>query len=554
MMGTGGTERFARAGRLLMIAAHSPWTRCVLWVLLLPPAASRLPAITVDVDNPFGGVRVAVGSDPRFRIRATGTTREITRDDIEVTRTEERVVVKCAPHDSEPIDLDIFIPIGFSVDVVTTDGTIEINGMIRGARLVTETGDIRLAAPWRATRIRMDSERKPAAVHLPQQANFTQNDIQVTPERTIWRLRDRLTGGRVTYGLIRVRAQAPGELRLTNEPIPQDSPIKLPWQSVEALAKAFDHKKPGKPKPPPRPDPQAAPALTKPHPAAGNPVFRSDVRMVNLVVTATDAAGRPVTELDPGDFAVIEEGREQEVRFAGSDDVPFNLAILLDLSGSTKPDRLAMREAARRFVSLARPLDRVALYALAGDIFHVVSPLTDDREALLETVDKLPDVAGGSPVYDAIALAYAEELHERPGERNALIVISDGIDNQVSNQRTDTPSTIRFKRLAKAAGEMHALIYPVFLRSGERFGRGWSQKARKRLETLAAASHGRIFPAISIQDLDPVLPLIESELRGVYSVAYYPSNQNFDGEWRGVEVKVGRSGVTIRARPGYYAR
>ena len=120
--------------------------------------------------------------------------------------------------------------------------------------------------------------------------------------------------------------------------------------------------------------------------------------MVNLVVTATDAAGRPVTELDPGDFTIIEEGREQEVSFAGSDDVPFNLAILLDLSGSTKPDRLAMREAARRFVSLARPFDRVALYALAGDIFHVVSPLTDDREALLETVDKLPDVAGGSPL------------------------------------------------------------------------------------------------------------------------------------------------------------
>ena len=535
-----------------MIAAHNPWTRCALWVLLLPAAASRLPAITVDVHNPFGDVRVAVGSAPRLRVQVTGTTRKITHDDVEITRTEERVVVKCAPHDAEPIDLNVFIPIGFSVDIVTTDGAIEINGMIRGARLVTETGDIRLAAPWRATRIQMDSEQKPAAVHLPPQAHFIQNNIQVTPQRTIWRLRDRLPGSRVTYGLIRVRAQAPGELRLTNEPIPGDSPIKLPWQSVEALAEVLDKKKPSKPTP--RPSPQAAPAPTKLHSAAGNPVFRSDVRMVNLVVTATDAAGRPVTELDPEDFIIIEEGQEQEVSFAGSDEVPFNLAILLDLSGSTKPDRLAMREAAKRFVSLARPLDRVALYALAGDIFHVVAPLSDDREALLETVDKLPEVAGGSPVYDAIALAYAEELHEHPGERNALIVISDGIDNQVSNQRTDTPSTIRFKRLAKAAAEMHVLIYPVFLRSGERFGRGWSQKARKRLETLAAASHGRIFPAISIQDLDPVLPLIESELRGVYSVAYYPSNQDFDGEWRGVEIKVGRSDVTIRARPGYYAR
>jgi Ca-activated chloride channel family protein len=212
-----------------------------------------------------------------------------------------------------------------------------------------------------------------------------------------------------------------------------------------------------------------------------------------------------------------------------------------------------MRVAAKRFVALARPNDRVAVYALAGDIFHVVAPLSNEREALLETLDKLPEVAGGSPVYDAVALAYAEELRDHPGERNALIVISDGIDNQVSKQ-TDAPSTIKFKRLVKAAAEMNALIYPVFLRSGERFGRNWSKKARARMQQLAGASNGRLFAAVSIQDLDPIFPLIEAELRGVYSVAYYPSNQDFDGGWRNVKVQVSRPGITIQARPGYYAR
>jgi VWFA-related protein len=274
--------------------------------------------------------------------------------------------------------------------------------------------------------------------------------------------------------------------------------------------------------------------------------------MVNLTVTVTDQSGRPVTGLRPEDFRVVEDEAEQKVTFAGSDDVPFNLGILLDLSGSTRPDRDAMRAVAEQFVSLLGPRDKVAIYALAGGMFHVVTELTADRERLIETIQRLPAVSGASPLYDAMVLAYAEELRRRPGERNALIVISDGIDNQLSRQ--EAPSKVNFRKLVKAAGEIDALIYPIFLRSGERFGRGWSEKARERMEQLADVSGGRLFPAASIRDLEPVLPELAQELRSVYSVAYYPQNQEFGGAWRKVTVEVGRSGVVIRARPGYFAR
>ena len=110
-----------------------------------------------------------------------------------------------------------------------------------------------------------------------------------------------------------------------------------------------------------------------------------------------------------------------------------------------------------------------------------------------------------------------------------------------------------FNKLVQAAGQIDALIYPVFLRSGERFHPGWSQKARKRMQKLADASGGRLFPALSIQDLEPVFPLVADELRSVYSVAYYPKNQVFRGEWRTVSAKVKRPGVKVRARVGYHA-
>jgi Ca-activated chloride channel family protein len=51
-----------------------------------------------------------------------------------------------------------------------------------------------------------------------------------------------------------------------------------------------------------------------------------------------------------------------------------------------------------------------------------------------------------------------------------------------------------------------------------------------------------------------VFPLVEAELRSVYSVAYYPENQNFEGGWRSVQVKVKSPGMKVRARPGYYAK
>ena len=109
-------------------------------------------------------------------------------------------------------------------------------------------------------------------------------------------------------------------------------------------------------------------------------------------------------------------------------------------------------------------------------------------------------------------------------------------------------------QLVRAAAEMNALIYPVFLRSGERFGRGWSRKGRLHMGQLAEASGGKLFPALSIRDLEPVFPQVSRELRSVYGVAYYPENQNFDGVWRSLQVKVKRPGVTVRARTGYFAR
>jgi VWFA-related protein len=74
------------------------------------------------------------------------------------------------------------------------------------------------------------------------------------------------------------------------------------------------------------------------------------------------------------------------------------------------------------------------------------------------------------------------------------------------------------------------------------------------MEELAAATGGRLFPARSLQELEPVYAQIENELRAVYSVAYYPEDQRLDGAWHSVRITVNRPGARVRSRDGYVAQ
>ena len=509
--------------------------------------AHAAEATTLRLYNPVGGISVEVGTVPRLRIHGRGDNRSATKDDLKIARGGAVIAVQCDPPDNEPIDLEVQVPFDFLLEVSTEHGAISVSGMISRALLKTDRGTISVSAPWQVTRFRLDARHKPAEFVKPRGYKFSEKAVDIINDQQLWRIEDRLADWRIAYGRVSIEANQPGRVELTEYSIPKDSPVKFPWQAPEILAGLLEA--PEQRETPAAPEDDSASAAVLP---GADPVFRSDVRMVNLIVAAYDKQGRPVTGLRKRDFDVIEDGAAQRIGNAGSDETPFNLAILLDLSGSTRPDRLAMKNAAGRFVNLVRPRDRVAIYALAGSALHVISRLTDQREALLEAIDRLPDASGASPLYDAVVLAYAEDFPRHPGERNALIVISDGIDNRVSGQ--EMPSRVSFKKLLRGAAEMNALIYPVFLRSGERFGRGWSYRGRKRMQKLAERTGGRLFPALSIQDLEPVFPLVEQELRSVYSLSYYPRNQVFDGAWRKVDVRVKRPGISIRTRDGYFAR
>ncbi len=496
-------------------------------------------AATVRVVNPAGNITAKVIAGPSLRISRTSPDRAARDEDVAVTRKEQFVLVECRPSDGARVDLQLELPYGLALEAKTVSGDINVSGFFQAA-LITETGGIQISAPWAGTRIEMLAKEEPGSITMPVGFKFSHKKVEEG-----WFLRDTLPEGRIAYGRIRIQATAPKSLSLSNIPVPEDSPVKMHWQAPEILEAILTGLRV-----------QAATNSVPSQPTAaedGLAVFRSDVRLVNLTVSVFDSAGQPMTGLKAEDFEVLESKVVQKVTFAGAEEVPFNMAFLLDLSGSTRRDRDAMKEAARKLIDLTRPHDRVAAYALAEDRFVVVQRLTSDRQRVQSAIEHLPNVSGGSPVYDAVVLSYAEELRKRPGERNALVVLSDGVDNQIHG--VVTPSEVSFRKLRRAADLMDTLIYPILLSPFDLVPPpGWAKRAEERMRELAAASGGRLFRANSIRELDPVYPQLAGELRSVYTVAYYPKDQNFDGRWRPVEVRVNRPGAKVRTRAGYAAQ
>ncbi|MBL8178340.1 MAG: VWA domain-containing protein [Bryobacterales bacterium] len=516
-------------------------TALFLWLCVAP-----LTAQPVDISNPVGGITVRTTAVAKLIVKASRQVGDAQQGDFTISRAEGRLRVLVMPPDGKRVDIEVELPYGVPFTALTRDGYVRLQGLIFRGEVSTETGSLEFAAPWRATRLQIFTATEPPNVTIPPKTRFGRGP-SIHKNEKVWQLKDRLDTEEITYGEIFVRGGAVPKIALSELPYPDDAPVKMPWLAPAVLDSILLGSKVS----------AATPGAPASHPQEqtrdGVAVFRSEVRVVALTVAVTDDKGAPITGLQPGDFEVLEDGVPQKVTAAGAEEVPFNLAIYLDLSGSTRENRQAMVEAARNFIGVARPQDKVAVYALANDQFWVVSRLTQDKAALPNSLQFIPKVGGGSPVYDTMVLAYAEELRQKPSERNAIIAITDGVDNQVYG--TGTPSTVNFHKLQRAAEGMNALIYPIFLDPFDRApAPGWAKRAREQMESLATRSGGKLFRARAIDDLSPVYPQVAEELRSVYSLSYSPQNQDFNGAWRKITVRVKKPGARSRTRPGYFAR
>ena len=281
--------------------------------------------------------------------------------------------------------------------------------------------------------------------------------------------------------------------------------------------------------------------------------------LVNLNVSVSNHAGVALANLTKQDFDVAENGEAQKIEFFQSTNAPFNLVLLLDLSGSIKDKLDVVKSAALRFIDVLGPQDKVAVVTFTDEI-RVVSQLTDDRVELKRRIKAIDQSRGGTAFYEALWFSLMDTLRGTRGQRNAVVVMTDGVDSSL-DRYNPMQSRVSFNQLARRLEEADVIVFPIYLDTEyeEVFERGNSSSeayaiARDQLERIAEVSGGQIFRAEKVGDLAGVYKQVAAAIRTVYSVGYYPTNAEKDGTFRRVRVLVNRPDAAVRTRKGYYAK
>ena len=285
--------------------------------------------------------------------------------------------------------------------------------------------------------------------------------------------------------------------------------------------------------------------------------IRVDSDLVDLKVSVVSLNPQnPSPELQQKDFLVLEDGKPQDISFFAAADAPFDLVLLLDLSGSTKDKLKLIRKSAKRFVDETRPMDRVSVVTFT-DVAQVICPLTHDRRLLKDSIDDVENPLGGTKFWDSLRYILAIlNASKNSLRRSAIVVMTDGVDNALPDVLGPGSQT-SFEELLRIVRAEETIVFPIYLDTERRHptSRIAYVIARDQLAQLAEASGSRLYRANELKDLDDVYKHVIGDLGRIYSIGYRPSNTLRDGKWRSVSIQIqDHRDVIARTKQGYYSR
>src|SRR6266404_2722397 len=300
-------------------------------------------------------------------------------------------------------------------------------------------------------------------------------------------------------------------------------------------------------------------------------IVQINTALVSVPFSVMDKNGRYIPHLRQEDFRIYEDGVEQQIAHFSAVEKPFTIALLLDASGSTRLRFKDIQAAAIAFIDQLRPDDRVMVISF-GDRVEVLTEATGNREVLRSAI--LQAASGnGTHLYDAVDFVINQRLNHRIPGRKAAILFTDGVDN-VSRRAT-------YASNLHDAEEAEALIYPVQYDTfaeettvaavpgilADRsptgivtrrtivyppgFGPKNYERAGAYLRELARKTGARYYHADDLRTLAEAFSSIAEELRGQYSLGYYPKMLGQAGQRRQLRVKVNRRDLIVHARRSY---
>jgi Ca-activated chloride channel homolog len=273
------------------------------------------------------------------------------------------------------------------------------------------------------------------------------------------------------------------------------------------------------------------------------PSFSASTDLVVLHVTVKDRNGAHVTGLPQEAFTVSEGGRPQPIRFYTSDDAPVTVGLMIDNSGSMRPNRERLIAAGTTFAESSNPLDELFALTFDDDVRAAMpaeEPFTKDVRTLREALTGALNAGGRTALFDGLA-AGLDYVARGRHERKVLVLVSDG---------NDTASRSSFDEVFARIQASNIVIYTVAVVDPLEKGN------TKVLKQIARASGGEAFEPENAEEIVSVLRHIARDIRHTYTIGYEPADSRRDGTFRKVSVAVrapdGRR-LNVQTRTGYLA-
>jgi VWFA-related protein len=290
--------------------------------------------------------------------------------------------------------------------------------------------------------------------------------------------------------------------------------------------------------------------------------IRSGARTVAVYATVSDKDGRLIPDLTRDAFSIHDNGKLQTTTVFSNDIQPITVIMMLDRSGSMRPNFRLVEAAGEAFVRRLRPDDKVRIGSFAARVQVDPQDFTSDQAEMVRILRHELQDEGPTPLWNAVNVAITGLLHQQG--RRVVLVFTDGDDNPMNFKLNNLTLMDVMERAQKENVMVYAIglegsMPPGSQRGGFRrggFGGGFgggmlTQRPDPGLATLAAETGGGYFELTRAEDLASTFARVADELHRQYALGFEPSK--LDDKTHRLEVKVNVPGTKVRARKSYVA-
>jgi len=534
---------------------------------------SLIKGASIEIVNNFGRVdALAEKSDTENQTEiksflTANSNKSVAEIEIKVTNLKGKWLVEVAPSDTtKRIDLSLHLPERTNLKIQTNEGEVRVSGDFAMVEVRTETGTIAADVPlenlsynflWTASRPRFLSDVELAEVKEKSAGKFlvkgkvtketpkskfsnskptdaeepaeTSEEPKTDKKDQKPKAKNQIPDGQNSLSFSTARGIV--LLNVNPNEVPSDLRERPLTNAAKAIIRSGDSlliEAIRRASPKYFGDYAATLPMLKFEPSltlktSNQTYVNSNVKKV--LVRVTDLNNRAVSDLKQEDFQVLERGRERDIVSVVPATAPFNLVLLLDVSGSVENYVDFIRKAARAFVETADKNDKIAIIIFNEDVKQI-STFTTDKGKLSESLDTF-DAGGATAYYDSLAFTLADTLRPLRGERTAIVVLTDGDDNH---------SFLPFDALLGSIQESGALVYPLYVPSALIIASnadlnakidplrakymGLTTKAEGEGERLAQVSGGVYYPITQLNQIQKAYDDIVLQLRTAYSVTF----------------------------------